>query len=133
MVPQSDVSQHRGTFGGVGMRYWATVGETVLKSKAGVPEAAVVTTAYVREPRDRSRPVTFLFNGGAGLGLGRASGGGVRRDDGAPPYPLLDNPDSLLDVTDLVLIDPSGTGFSVLLPGAKTIMGFSRMRGRWPR
>ena len=84
------------------MRYWATVGETVLKSKAGVPEAAVVTTAYVREPRDRSRPVTFRFNGGAGLGLGRASGGGVRRDDGAPPYPLLDNPDSLLDVTDLV-------------------------------
>ena len=33
------------------------------------------------------------------------------RDDGAPPYPILDNPDSLLDVTDLVFIDPPGTGF----------------------
>ena len=69
-MPQSVVSQHRGTFGGVGMRYSVTVGETVLKSKAGVPEAAVVTTAYVREPRDRSRPVTFRFNGGPGSGSG---------------------------------------------------------------
>ena len=34
------------------------------------------------------------------------------RDDGAPPYPILDNPDSLLDATDLVFIDPVGTGFS---------------------
>ena len=32
-----------------------------------------------------------------------------------------------------MFIDPPGTGFSVLLPGAKTIMGFSRLRGRWPR
>ena len=37
------------------------------------------------------------------------------RDDGAPPYPILDNPDSLLDVTDLVFIDPPGTGFSHLI------------------
>ncbi|MEX0342415.1 MAG: S10 family peptidase, partial [Erythrobacter sp.] len=39
------------------------------------------------------------------------------RDDGAPPYPLVDNPDSLLDVADLVFIDPPGTGFSYLTPG----------------
>lgn len=39
------------------------------------------------------------------------------RDDGAPPYPLLDNPDSLLDVADLVFIDPPGTGFSHLTQG----------------
>jgi len=37
------------------------------------------------------------------------------RDDGGPPYPLVDNPDSLLDVTDLVFIDPPGTGFSHLI------------------
>ena len=36
------------------------------------------------------------------------------RDDGAPPYPVLDNPASLLDVADLVFIDPPGTGFSYL-------------------
>jgi carboxypeptidase C (cathepsin A) len=34
------------------------------------------------------------------------------RDDGAPPFPILDNPDSLVDVTDIVFIDPVGTGFS---------------------
>jgi hypothetical protein len=39
------------------------------------------------------------------------------KDDGAPPYPLLDNPDSLLDVADLVFIDPPGTGFSYLTEG----------------
>jgi len=37
------------------------------------------------------------------------------RDDGAPPYPIVDNPDSLLDVTDIVFIDPPGTGFSHLI------------------
>ena len=59
------------------------------------------------------------------LGLGLAAHGRVRpeprrdpsdgTDDGAPPYPIVDNPDSLLDVTDLVFIDPLGTGFSHLL------------------
>lgn len=126
--PQVVTTQHQGTFGGVRMRYSATIGETILKNKEGVPEAAVVTTAYVREPRDPSRPVTFLFNGGPGSGsvwLQMGAFGPKRvaipsdaRDDGAPPYPLLDNPDSLLDVTDLVFIDPPGTGFSVLLPDA---------------
>jgi len=41
------------------------------------------------------------------------------RDDGAPPYPILDNPDSLLDVTDLVFIDPVGTGFSHIIGDTK--------------
>nr|WP_314442132.1 peptidase S10 [uncultured Sphingomonas sp.] len=126
--PQVVTTRHSGTFGGQRVNYSATIGETLLKNKEGVPEAAIVTTAYVREPRDPSRPVTFLFNGGPGSGsvwLQMGAFGPKRvaipsdaRDDGAPPFPLLDNPDSLLDVTDLVFIDPPGTGFSVLLPGA---------------
>jgi carboxypeptidase C (cathepsin A) len=126
--PQVVTTRHSGTFGGQRLSYSATIGETLLKNKDGVPEAAIVTTAYVREPRDPSRPVTFLFNGGPGSGsvwLQMGAFGPKRvaipsdaRDDGAPPFPLLDNPDSLLDVTDLVFIDPPGTGFSVLLPGA---------------
>ena len=69
-----------------------------------------------------SRPVTFLFNGGPGSGSVWLHMGafGPRRvaipsdgtDDGAPPFPIVDNPDSLLDVTDIVFIDPVGTGFS---------------------
>ncbi|MFA9200127.1 MAG: S10 family peptidase [Cypionkella sp.] len=111
-----------GTFGGRAMRYTATVEEQVLKDDKGTPKAAIVTSAYVAEPRDPSRPVTFLFNGGPGSGsvwLQMGAFGPKRvaipsdaRDDGAPPYPILDNPDSLLDVTDLVFIDPVGTGFS---------------------
>jgi carboxypeptidase C (cathepsin A) len=111
-----------GTFGGRSMRYTATVQEQVLKGEDGTPKAAIVTTAYIAEPRDASRPVTFLFNGGPGSGsvwLQMGAFGPKRvaipsdaRDDGGPPYPILDNPDSLLDVTDLVFIDPVGTGFS---------------------
>ena len=111
-----------GTFGGRTVRYSAAVQEQVLKGDDGTPKAAIVTTAYVATPGDPSRPVTFLFNGGPGSGsvwLQMGAFGPKRvaipsdaRDDGAPPYPLVDNPDSLLDVTDLVFIDPVGTGFS---------------------
>jgi carboxypeptidase C (cathepsin A) len=111
-----------GTFGGRSVRYSATVQEQLLKGADGTPKAAIVTTAYIAEPRDASRPVTFLFNGGPGSGsvwLQMGAFGPKRvaipsdaRDDGGPPYPILDNPDSLLDVTDLVFIDPVGTGFS---------------------
>jgi carboxypeptidase C (cathepsin A) len=126
-VPQVVTTKHQGTFGGQRINYSATIGETVLTNKDKVPDAAIVTTAYIKEPSDPSRPVTFLFNGGPGSGsvwLQMGAFGPKRvaipsdaRDDGAPPYPILDNPDSLLDVTDLVFIDPPGTGFSVLLPG----------------
>ena len=125
VVPQVRTTRHSGIFGGQRINYSATIAETVLKGEDGTPKAAVVTTSYVKEPRDPSRPVTFLFNGGPGSGsvwLQMGAFGPKRvaipsdaRDDGAPPYPLLDNPDSLLDVTDLVFIDPPGTGFSRLI------------------
>ena len=125
IVPQVVTTRHSGTFGGQRINYSATIGETILAAEDGTQKAAVVTTAYVKEPRDPSRPVTFLVNGGPGSGsvwLQMGAFGPKRvaipsdaRDDGAPPYPLLDNPDSLLDVTDLVFIDPPGTGFSHLI------------------
>lgn len=111
-----------GTFGGKRISYTATVQEQVLKDDDDKPKAAIVTMSYVAEPRDTSRPVTFLYNGGPGSGsvwLQMGAFGPKRvaipsdaRDDGGPPYPILDNPDSLLDVTDIVFIDPVGTGFS---------------------
>ena len=123
--PQVRVTRHSGVFGGQKVNYSATIGETIIKGDDGTPKAAIVTTSYVREPRDPNRPVTFLFNGGPGSGsvwLQMGTFGPKRvaipsdaRDDGSPPYPLLDNPDSLLDVTDLVFIDPPGTGFSHLI------------------
>ena len=111
-----------GNFGGQRVTYTATVAEQILRGDNDQPKAAIVATSYIAEPRDPDRPVTFLFNGGPGSGslwLQMGAFGPKRvaipsdaRDDGAPPYPILDNPDSLLDVTDLVFIDPVGTGFS---------------------
>ncbi|MBO6527920.1 peptidase S10 [Erythrobacter sp.] len=125
--PQVRTRDLVGTFGGQRVSYRTTVAETVLTSDDGAPEAVIVTTSYVKSPRDNSRPVFFIYNGGPGSGsvwLQMGAWGPKRvaipsdaRDDGAPPYPLLDNPDSLLDVADLVFIDPPGTGFSYLTPG----------------
>lgn len=155
--PQVVTTRHSGVFGGQKVNYSATIGETIVKGEDGTQKAAIVTTAYVREPRDPSRPVTFLFNGGPGSGsvwLQMGAFGPKRvaipsdaRDDGAPPYPLVDNPDSLLDVTDLVFIDPPGTGFSYLIgktepkefygitADAKAVAGIIRRwlndNGRW--
>ncbi len=116
-----------GTFGGQRIAYKATIADTILTSDDGKPEAVIVTTSYVKTPADPSRPVFFIYNGGPGSGsvwLQMGAFGPKRvaipsdaRDDGAPPYPLLDNPDSLLDVADLVFIDPPGTGFSYLTQG----------------
>ena len=52
-----------GTFGGQRMSYRATVSDTVLKADDGTPEAVIVTTSYVKSPRDTSRPVFFIYNG----------------------------------------------------------------------
>ena len=121
-TPLTASKRFTGTFGGRSVSYTTTITEQVLKDDKGAAKAAIVTTAYIAEPRDPGRPVTFLFNGGPGSGsvwLQMGAFGPKRvaipsdaRDDGAPPYPLLDNPDSLLDVTDIVFIDPVGTGFS---------------------
>ncbi len=120
--PNVVTTRHSGTFGGIRVAYTATAGETYLKADDGTPRAAIFSVAYVKEGRDPRRPVTFLFNGGPGSGsvwLHMGAFGPKRvaipsdgTDDGAPPYPILDNPDSLLDVTDIVFIDPVGTGFS---------------------
>ena len=125
IIAQVVTKRMQGNFGGARVDYSATMGETILKTEDGIQRAAIVTTAYVKEPHDPSRPVTFLFNGGPGSGsvwLQMGAFGPKRvaipsdaRDDGAPPYPIVDNPDSLLDVTDIVFIDPPGTGFSHLI------------------
>jgi carboxypeptidase C (cathepsin A) len=121
-APIVSVTRHTGQFGGVSVAYTATARETYLKGDDGAPRASIYSTAYVKDGADPRRPVTFLFNGGPGsasLWLHMGAFGPKRvaipsdaRDDGAPPYPIVDNPESLLDVTDIVFIDPVGTGFS---------------------
>ncbi|MES2336754.1 MAG: peptidase S10 [Pseudomonadota bacterium] len=155
--PTVSVTRHSGTFGGQAVAYTAIAGETYLKAEDGTPRASIFSTSYIRDGNDAKRPVTFLFNGGPGSGsvwLHMGAFGPKRvaipsdaKDDGAPPYPIVDNPDSLLDVTDIVFIDPVGTGYSHALgktdpkdfygvtQDAKSIAQFIRLwlneHGRW--
>jgi carboxypeptidase C (cathepsin A) len=118
------VTRHSITIGKELLAYTAVVGETVVQDRDGTPEASFCSIAYIREGTDRpeARPLTFLFNGGPGsssawLHLGAF---GPRRlalpNDpvipGAPPYPLVDNQETLLRFSDLVFVDPIGTGYS---------------------
>jgi len=122
--PQVFVTQHSGTFNGVVVRYTARAGETYLLDEDGKPKASIFSFAYTKTvPGDPTRrPVMFIWNGGPGsaslwlhmgtFGPQRVAVPSDAQDAGAPPYPLVDNPLTLLDVTDLVFIDPVGTGFS---------------------
>jgi carboxypeptidase C (cathepsin A) len=104
------------------VEYTATAGWTVLR-KDEKPVAEVFSVAYVVDEPDR--PVSFVFNGGPGassafLHMGVA---GPRRvvmnsDGSLPPAPAVvaDNESSWLAFTDLVFIDPVGTGFSRAVP-----------------
>ncbi|MBD3180451.1 MAG: peptidase S10, partial [Candidatus Latescibacteria bacterium] len=109
------------------IEYRATAGTFILTDEKE-QKAEIFYIAYrkkgVRDPAER--PVTFSFNGGPGsssvwLHLGLLGPRRVRLlEDGTappPPWELIDNSYSLLDVTDLVFIDPVTTGFSRAAPG----------------
>jgi carboxypeptidase C (cathepsin A) len=124
------VTKHSITINGQVIEYQATAGTITLKDEQGKPKADFFFVAYVKQPADQpaSRPITFVFNGGPGaaavwLHLGAV---GPKRielgPDGlptAPPYHLIENDQSWLDDTDLVFIDPVGTGFSRPAEGHK--------------
>ena len=107
---------------GRSLTYTATVGSLPVRDADGKKIAEVVFTAYTLDgPRDPQRPVTFAFNGGPGaasvyLNLGAIGPKRVQfgaAGDSPSDSPILrDNPGTWLDFTDLVFIDPVGTGFS---------------------
>ena len=122
--PTLFVTQHSGRFNGERVDYEATAGETYIRDLKGEPKATIFTFAYVKTnlAEGEERPVTFVWNGGPGSSstwLHMGSYGPKRivvpsdgEHAGLPPYPILDAPETVLDVTDLVFIDPVGTGFS---------------------
>lgn len=105
------------------LNYTVTTGFMPIKNRDGETEARVFYMAYtldgVSDPK--TRPLMFSFNGGPGsssvwLHLGALGPKRVKMQDNgfmpAPPYELVDNPDTWLTETDLVFIDPVGTGYS---------------------
>ena len=116
-------TRHQGTFGSETFDYVARAEELVLRDGQGQPEAGMFCVAYLRQGVETAeRPVTFLWNGGPGsssVWLHMGAYGPLRvdvpsdaRDDGAPPYGLVENPGTFLDLSDIVFVDPVGTGFS---------------------
>lgn len=110
------------------INYTATVGKIPLKNKKEEFIAHIFFIAYTKNSvQDISmRPVTFAFNGGPGsssiwLHMGALGPKKVLLDEEglnpAYPFKLIDNPYSILDITDLVFIDPVSTGFSRPSPG----------------
>jgi carboxypeptidase C (cathepsin A) len=116
------VTHHQITVDGKLLRYTATAGRLPIKRDDGKIEAQMFYVAYTLDGQDPAkRPLTFAFNGGPGsasiwlhmgaLGPRRV----VLQPDGfmpPAPYRIQDNPHTLLDKSDLVLIDAINTGFS---------------------
>ena len=113
------VSDHIIEVAGRRIAYRATVAESPVEGPDGKPAGVAVTYAYVAQGGDaRHRPVTFVFNGGPGASSWplHMEGIGPKAYD-ATRGTLQDNPACLLDVTDLVFIDPVGTGASFPVKG----------------
>lgn len=138
--PRQFVSHHRVTIGGEKIAFTVTAGETWLYDDAGNPVGSLFTYAYVKDvPPGTRRPVMFVTGGGPGsashflqigllgpwaLARGRLALTGRVEPAVTPPFDVTDNPDSVLDVTDLVFIDPVGTGYS-------RAIGKGRMEDFW--
>jgi carboxypeptidase C (cathepsin A) len=119
-------TRHTATIGGRTIRYRALAGDLLVGDDGKGPKARMFYVAYLAEGAGRERPLTFLFNGGPGsssvwLHLGAFGPLRVPVDPeghpAPPPWAPVANPNSLLDVSDLVFIDPISTGYSRALPG----------------
>ncbi len=119
LLPGDSVTEHDIDLPAGKLSYTATAGTFSLFDQSGERSAAIFYTAYVAKPHDAGRPLTFVFNGGPGAGSAFLNLGLVgpriaafgKGYDGASVH-LVDNPDTWLAFTDLVLIDPVGTGWS---------------------
>lgn len=131
-IPKGEISttSHAVKIDGKVINYKALAGTMLLRNNDDEPIALHGFTAYIKDGVTdvRTRPISFVFNGGPGsssiwlhmgvIGPKRA----VVNDPGftpAAPYTLEDNNASILDVTDIVMMDPIGTGLSHAVGKAK--------------
>jgi carboxypeptidase C (cathepsin A) len=124
-LPADAVTEHVVALPGRSLSFKATAGAIKLTDGRGGELADIAYVAYqLKGAEPQSRPVTFVFNGGPGaasvwLNLGGLGPWRLQMKDGmvAPSSPpaLVDNEDTWLDFTDLVFIDPAGTGYSQIV------------------
>lgn len=121
-LPPDSTTKHTLALPGRTLAFTATAGSIRLFDDKGEPQADLAYTSYQLDGADaRTRPVTFLFNGGPGAasawlqfgdaGPWRLSFSGDAASSSASPE-LAPNAETWLDFTDLVFIDPVGTGYS---------------------
>jgi carboxypeptidase C (cathepsin A) len=124
-LPPEQTTHHVLDLPGRTLKFTATAGAIRLRNDANEPQADVAFIAYQLEGADRaSRPVTFVFNGGPGMASGwlqvgaigpwRITLGGANGVPSGSPQPQ-PNAETWLDFTDLVFVDPPGTGYSRIL------------------
>ncbi len=122
--PVKFVRQHKVHLGTGDLAYTSTAEEIYLKDAEGKNTAKFFTISYAKDgvTNFETRPITFVFNGGPGsasvfLHFGLVGPKVIdipsdAQDPGAPPYKLRDNPSTIFRATDLVFVDPVGTGYS---------------------
>ena len=123
-LPADSTTHHSVTLEGRSLAFSTTAGSITLQSPDGTPEAQMAYIAYTLDTPKPHRPISFAFNGGPGaasatIHLGLLGPWRMPMDDqgarpSAPAEPI-PNTDTWLDFTDLVFLDPIGTGFSRLL------------------
>ncbi len=136
-VDTTVITKHNTTVKGQTFSYTATTGTQPVWDKEGNPTATLFYTYYTRDKvKDRaSRPIIFSFNGGPGSASVwmhvAYTGPRILKidEEGYPvqPYGFKSNPNSIIDVADIVFINPVNTGYSRMIPNAKGEMPDKKM------
>jgi carboxypeptidase C (cathepsin A) len=131
---KTSVTHHDLTLNGKAIHYTATAGTLLIHDDEDKPYGSIFYVAYTEDGVDpKTRPVTFLYNGGPGsatIWMHMGSVGPVRvmtdspKATGGAPYQTVPNQESLLDKSDLVFIDAPLTGFSRAV-GKSTVKDFA--------
>ena len=129
-IPEAEVfeSQQKLTIGGQTINLTARAGTMKLRDENNKPIALFGFTSYTKNGGENNRPIVFAYNGGPGsssfwLHMGVLGPKRIVVEDPkstpAAPYQLVNNDYSILDIADLVMLDPIGTGLSVPVGEAK--------------